>query len=169
MKLEYLKVVIRSVIAGLVGRSRRDLKESIIELESELNDMKLLKEKVCSLRDEVTRTRRSDLIDRAVERLQNDLGILREKQSAETAFRSKANWYEFGEKSNKYFMNLNKKFVKQKLIDHIVCNSVSYRGQKGVSEGITDFYQDLYKHVESQPDEDDGFYEHCPKLSRQSR
>ena len=65
-------------------------------------------------------------------------------------------------------MNLNKKYIKQKLIDHIVCNSVSYRGQKGVSEGITDFYQNLYKHVESQQDEDDDFYEHCPKLSRQS-
>ena len=44
MKLEYLKVVIRSVVAGLVGRSRRDLKEEISDLESELNDMKLLKE-----------------------------------------------------------------------------------------------------------------------------
>ena len=57
----------------------------------------------------MTRIRKSDLIDIAVDRLKNDLGILREKQSAETAFRSKANWYEFGEKSNKYFLNLNKK------------------------------------------------------------
>ena len=44
MKLDHLKVVIRSVVAGLVGRSRRDLKKEIIGLESELNDMKLLKE-----------------------------------------------------------------------------------------------------------------------------
>ena len=168
MRLEYLKVTIRSVITSLVGRSRKGLKEEIKDRESELNDMKNLKQKACSLAEEEIRTRKNNLIDRAIEVLQSDLSILRERQSAETAFRSKANWYEFGEKSNKYFLNLNKKFVKQKLIDHIVCNSISYRGQKRVSEGITDFYQDLYKHVDNQPDNDDGFYDNCPSLSQPS-
>ena len=40
MKLQFSKVVIRSVIAELVGRSRKDLKEEILDLESQLNDMK---------------------------------------------------------------------------------------------------------------------------------
>ena len=34
-------------------------------------------------------------------------------------------------------MNLNKKYKKQKAIDKIVCEGVSYRGQEGVCEGIT--------------------------------
>ena len=47
MKMEYLKVVIRLVIAGLVGRLRKDMKEEILDLESQLNDMKFLNEKSC--------------------------------------------------------------------------------------------------------------------------
>ena len=168
MKLEYLKVAIRSVIASQVGKSRRSLKEEIAEQESELNDMKYLKERACSRGDEEIRNRKVNLIDGAIERLQSDLCILRERQSAETAYRSKANWYEFGEKSNKYFMNLNKKFIKQKMIDHIVCNSISYRGQTGVSKGVTSFYQDFYKQVDNQPGNDDNFYDNCPRLSQQS-
>ena len=45
MKLEFLKVIIRLVIAGLVGKSRNELKEEISELEKDLNEMKDLKEK----------------------------------------------------------------------------------------------------------------------------
>ena len=48
-----------------------------------------------------------------------------------------------------------------------MCDSVSYRGQKEVCEGLTGFYQDLYKHVETQPD-DSYFYENCPRLSQTS-
>ena len=95
--------------------------------------------------------------------MNDDLSVLREKQSAKTVFRSRANWYEFAEKSNKYFLNLNKNFKKQKLIYDIVCDSVSYRGQKGASDA-TGFHQDLYKHVETQPD-DDNFNDNCLRLS----
>jgi hypothetical protein len=50
--LEYLKVVIRSVLTGLVGRSRKELKQDIEELEESLNAINNLKFKVCSLNDE---------------------------------------------------------------------------------------------------------------------
>ena len=96
MKLEYLKVVIRSVVAGLVGKSRKELKEEIIELESELNDMKLLKEKACSLRDEVTRVRRSDLIDLA-ERFSSAEQVLQYDHCAEQrCILNAANKLQFG-------------------------------------------------------------------------
>ena len=108
-KLEYAKVVIRSVIAGLVGRNRKELKQEIGELEESLNDMHKLKVKACSLEDRIEKTRKSELIDAAINRLDEDLRVLRLKQSAETAFRAKANGYEQGEKSNKYFLNLNKR------------------------------------------------------------
>ena len=90
------------------------------------------------------------------------------KQSSETSFRARANWYEYGEKSYKYFLNLKKKYKKQKLIEHIICDGVSRRGHKEVSDGITQFYQDLYKSEEVISDED-GFYNNCPKLSEASR
>jgi hypothetical protein len=56
------------------------------------------------------RTHKIDLINNAISRLEKNLSILRVKQSAETTFRAHANWYEHGEKSNKYFLNLNKRY-----------------------------------------------------------
>jgi hypothetical protein len=167
-RLEYLKVVIRSVLAGLVGRSRKELKQEISELEESLNDMHNLKMKVCALIDTSEKTRKSSLIDAAIGRLDGDLRVLRLKQSVETAFRSRANWYEHGEKSNKYFLNLNKKYKKQKVIDNIRCEGVSYRGQDDVKKGITGFYQKLYEFKEVNLDEGD-FYDNCPKLSQDAR
>jgi hypothetical protein len=56
-------------------------------------------------------------------------------------FRARANWYEHGEKSNKYFLNLNKRYKKQKVINNIKCESLTYRGQDEVTKGITGFYR----------------------------
>ena len=70
--------------------------------------------------------------------------MLRDTQSNKTSFKTKARWFEFGEKSNKYFLNLNKRYKKQKVIDKIECEGVTFRGQAEVSWGITDFYKKLY-------------------------
>jgi hypothetical protein len=101
--------VIRSVLAGLVGHSRKELKQEIKELEECLKKMHNFKVKTCSLDDEGEKTRKSLLINAAKNRIDGDLRLLRLKQSSETAFRARANWYEYSEKSNKYFLNLKKK------------------------------------------------------------
>ena len=61
-----------------------------------------------------------------------------------TTFKATAKWFEHGEKSNKYLMNLNKRFKKQKVIDKIKCEGVTFKVQEGVSDGITRFYRKLY-------------------------
>ena len=61
-----------------------------------------------------------------------------------TRIRSKCNWYELGEKSNKYFLNLEKKNAKASTItkltddDKIVCN------QKDILADIEKFYKNLF-------------------------
>ena len=45
-----------------------------------------------------------------------------------------------------------------------MCENVMYRGQERVNEGITKFYENLYK-CEKIEDLDDDFYDKCPKLS----
>ena len=90
------------------------------------------------------RLNKISLIEGTINRTNNDLGILREKQSKDTNFRSRANWSERGEKSNKYFLNLNKKYKKQKLIGKIICDDVIFKGQNEVNIGITDYYRKLY-------------------------
>ena len=48
-RLEFVKVAIRSIIAGLVGRNRKELKYEIDELESTPNEMHCLKSTACGL------------------------------------------------------------------------------------------------------------------------
>ena len=68
-------------------------------------------------------------------------------------------------------MNLNKRYKKQKVINSIVCDDVTYSGQDRVASGIVGFYKKLYSSSNSIEvgDEDDDFYEQCPRLSDQSR
>jgi hypothetical protein len=66
-----------------------------------------LKVKVCALVDSFDKTRKSLLIDADINRLDSDLKIPGLKQSSETAFKARAYWYEHGEKSKEYFLNLN--------------------------------------------------------------
>ena len=42
------------------------------------------------------------LIEKAINRLNQDLSLLRDKQSSEIKFKARAKWYDQGEKSNKY-------------------------------------------------------------------
>ena len=88
--------------------------------------------------------------------------------SSETAFKARAKWYEQGGKSNKNFLNLNKKQQKQKKLQTIKCDEVKYRGQEGVCKGISDYYQILYSNEDVEDIEYD-FYDNCPKLSQNWR
>ena len=69
--------------------------------------------------NEINETKRREeiiqLSNAAINSMEEDLRIPRIKQSSNTVFRAKAKWYEYGEKSNKYFLNLNKVYKKQKL------------------------------------------------------
>ena len=47
-KLEYMKVAIRTVISGLVGKNRKELRKEIEELEEALNEMHELKVRACA-------------------------------------------------------------------------------------------------------------------------
>ncbi len=59
------------------------------------------------------------------------------------AFVLKAKWFEFGEKSNKYFLNINKTRQSQKVINQIRNGDEVYSGHEQVTKGITTFYESL--------------------------
>lgn len=81
------------------------------------------------------------------------------------SFVSKAKWFEFGEKSNKFFLNLNKVRQNQKVIRQIRDEEKVYSGQEEVMRGITKFYNDLYSEKQTDKNDDKSFYDNCPKLS----
>ncbi len=104
-------------------------------------------------------------IEKANDGLGSKLDSLWKKFSETMAFVSKAKWYEYGEKSNKFFLNLNKSFQNQKLIHGIRNGDEEFIGQKEVSKGITDFYRKLYRKEETNNQHDDNFYRNCPKIT----
>ena len=81
-----------------------------------------------------------------VTKLQLELGIL-ENVSAEGArIRSKVDWIEKGEKSNRYFLNLEKYRGKQKVMSSLkTSNGSVISDQQGVLDEQMRFYSDLYK------------------------
>ena len=155
-------------MADAVGRDRGELRRSISEIEESLDDMHKLKCAACAVLDNQDRETKVGLITDAIDRLNNDLTLLREKQSASTSFKSRAKWFDQGEKSNKYFLNINKKYTKKKIIDKITCEGVTSNGQEGIADTITGFYQRLYSRGTTVQG-DDEFYQNCPTLSDESR
>ena len=79
---------------------RVELSRNIAEIKESLDDMHKLKCKACAVVNVVERDNKVGLITDAIDRLANDLALLREKQSAATSFKSKARWFDQGEKSN---------------------------------------------------------------------
>ena len=108
-RFEFMKEAVRSVISGLVGKSRKETKNEISELEKMLYEMHDLKSQTCTIHDYGEQVNKTSQIENAIHQTNSDLMILRGKLSKETTFRTRANWFDQGEKSNKYFLNL--KFV----------------------------------------------------------
>jgi exonuclease III len=170
-KLEFLKVAIRSVFSLKVSEMRKTVNIDISETEEELNQMEGLKIKVLSKSNIAKEgmSERTEKIDKAVTYLKSKLANLRKKFSDTMSFVSRAKWFEYGEKSNKFFLNLNKARQNQKLISKIRNGEKVYTGQDEVSEGITEFYEKLYASDRKTQSQNDNFYENCPKLTEEQK
>jgi hypothetical protein len=128
-RLEILKDAIRTVFSSKVSEIRKGVNLEIKETEEELNQMENLKIKVLTKPNinQEEKNKRIETIENAITSLKSTLLRLQK-----------------GEKSNKFFLNLNKCRQKQKLISKIMNNEKAYVGQEQVSRGITDFYKELY-------------------------
>jgi exonuclease III len=165
--LEFLKVTIRSTFALKAGEQRRTRTNEIGEKEEELNQVENLKIKLLkniNINIE-NKQQRLSAIEEAITTLRTSLQNLRSSMSAKMSFASSAKWSELGEKSNKYFLNLNKTRQSQKLISEIKNGDEVHVGQSQVVKGITNFYRALYTRQRSAGMNDDKFYENCPKLT----
>ena len=167
-KLEFLKVTIRSVISSKVSENRNELKSEIEDLEFSLNESENIKLKITKNTqiDETERKERFDLTEQITIEIRKKLQSLRKKLSETTAFKSKAKWFEFGEKSNKFFLNLNKCRQSKKQIVEICNNGQTFRGQEQVTKCVKDFYSNLYdqKDVDTSNNDKD-FYAKSPQLT----
>ena len=94
---------------------------------------------------------------------QNELQELREHRMRGIAIRSKANWITRGEKSTKYFLNLEKRHYTNKLIPKLVLDDATeITDQKDIIREQERFYEELYTSRETQfrADHSTTFFNH---------
>ncbi len=163
-KLDFLKVILRSTIAKHTSIERKDNEMELETLTNSLNDIEILNQKVLKRldRNNLISLEKLSTIETARLKIRSKLENIRSKIANEIDFKATANWY--GEKSNKFFLNLNKYRSRQKLIDKIKDGENTYEGQVNIEKGIREFYKNLYKKDESQNYDDPNFYDLCPKL-----
>ena len=171
LTLEFLKVTIRSIFSSNVSEIKKRMNYEVNEKEEELNQIEHLKiklyEKPNILNED--RTKRIEVIDKAITTLKMNLTSLRKNLNDKLTFTTKAKWFEYGEKSNKYFLNLNKKKQAQKSINQIKNGNETFTGQEQVTKGVSSFYRELYSEKVPTGMNDSKFYEHCPKLSEDQK
>jgi flavodoxin len=164
-KQEFFKVALRSVFSLKVSEIRKEVNLNIAETVEETNQMEDLKISIVkNVPTDPDSQSKISIVDNAISALKIKLSQLRLDLSNRLAFKSRVKWFEYGEKSNKLFLNLLKCKQSQKLISYIKNGDTSYVGAQ-VIHGIREFYSNLYSAKIRQKPVNDNFYEHCPKLT----
>ena len=106
-KWEYIKVCIRSVMWEITSRENKVESSEIDSIKMQMNTLKTNKATLLS-RGQMP----GELevrIDNDIKEFETQLQAFRDKKSKDLAFRARSKWFNEGEKSNKYFLNLIKK------------------------------------------------------------
>ena len=74
-----------------------------------------------------------------------ELDALLQENAKETIFRTKSNWYELGEKSNKFFLNMEKRRYNARLCSQIITEDGEITDAKEVQKAQFLLYKQLYK------------------------
>jgi hypothetical protein len=112
---------------------------------------------------------------RLITQIENEVEEFTNKQGEHLARITQTKWYNEGEKSNKYFLNIAKFRQLQKQITSITdSDGNKITSQDGIINYITEFYRELYSKEEYEidkvsPDKIDEFFKHTPKLSNKDK
>ena len=136
---EFLKYEIRKFSISFSKRKAKEKREKIAELESKLKEFEENLNNVENLEQyKLYKTELSEFYDD----ISNGIKI-----------RSKCNWYEFGEKSNKFFLNLEKHRATQNVVRKIISKDQEITELPKINNIIFEFYQNLFSEKQY-PDED---------------
>ena len=106
-----------------------------------------------------------------LEKIKAQLELIEEKKMEGIIVRARAHWREYGEKSNKYFLNLEKRNHIRKHIRKLNLSGIITSNPFKILEDAKTFYKNLYtsKHVDFNGEDSRGFFENenIPKLSEE--
>ena len=123
---EFLKYEIRKFTITYSKNKAQMRCEKILYLEKKLNKLEK------NLENEETKIQYNTF--------QEELNEIYEDVSKGIKIRSRCNWYELGEKSNKYFLNLEKYRASQNVLHKICVESQEITNLQNVNSAICEFF-----------------------------
>jgi exonuclease III len=164
-KLDYVKMSIRSVIGLVSGKQAKNENTENEALTNQLNLLRKSKEEILISGNNPQLILE---IDMAISQLETEYEEILDKKAKFLVRRSGAKWYEEGERSNSYFLNLINRRTEQTLITKLNVNGEVITEQTKISEHIVNFYKNLYSEKDTS-DNFDEFFVDLPKLTDDER
>ena len=131
MKWEFLKYEIRKFTIDYSKTAAKIRKQHKIDLEHKLKN----------LENNLTSEENRKLYNH----YKNELETIYDHIADGIKIRSKCEWYEHGEKSTKFFLNLEKKRGVQNRIRKLIVEEKEITNHKEISKNIKAFYETLFK------------------------
>jgi len=165
-KWEFVKSALRGIIGNLSGKKRKldNLDEQSVN--EQLNTLISVKEKL--ERGELTNQQLLTEVNNTIGTLENEKKVFLDNHSKRLSLRAQAKWYEEGERSNKYFLNIIKKRSQQKLITNLDKQGTPLTKQQEIMTHVTDFYSALYDKKDTDDDYDELLSD-LPTLNQEDR
>jgi len=159
---EYIKVMLRSFAWEEAGIQKSTNNKEEEALAAQINRLQSNKSKLASegLINECL------VIDQCIKELEESIKEIWVAKSKKLAFMAGVKWFDEGEKSNKYFLNIIKKRNAKTFIESLQNGNVIANGQSEVQNLVKDFYSELYDARHDLDDNYDFFYpSDLPRLS----
>jgi len=150
VRLEFAKMTIRTKALEIMSRTKRKENERLSEVNNSIKEnMRLLA---------VYTDQQSHMILTAeLEELEAERNEILSKQGATLAQRAKTKWYNEGERSNKYFLNLLKRQSDNSEMKSLLVNDQDITDSVEIREKVTQFYHELYNKNEASLSVDEHF------------
>ena len=96
------------------------------------------------LESENTSSHEKSKASESLDNKKREFELINEYKTKGTIIRSKARWYNEGEKNNKYFLNLEKRHYKQNIIGQLETSEETLTKDEEILKECKRFYQTLY-------------------------
>ena len=135
MKWEFVKYKCRDLSRKISIEKSRERKSRRVELENRLAEL-----------ENIITTTSSEEVITVYNNCKSDLEALYNYVTEDILMRSKSNWYEFEEKSSKYFLNLEKHNKAKSHVRTIITeNNSEISERQAILLRVKEFYSTLYK------------------------
>jgi hypothetical protein len=137
MLLEFAKMTIRTKALEIMAKQRKKENEKLAELNTEINRCTQLLTRYLDADSQL-------ILTRELEELTHAKNTILEEQGVRLAFRARTKWYNEGERSNKYFLNLLKNKYKQNEMLDLEVDGRRLTDSFDIRKEVTSFYNSLY-------------------------